>query len=757
VNASSLIKLLSNETNLEILSVLRSGSFNPRELARILGRDETDLSRRLRAMERAGLVEGRWVRIREKNVKVYSLKVDGIEIRFEPGEVLISTSKGDRYEVPLLESRLPPIDVFVGREKEIGLISSSDKSVIVIYGIAGIGKTTLAAKLFSDAFWYQMSEGDSLDYFAWQVGLFLNTLGYNALLEYLRAGSREERDIFELVLEGIEKSSAKIVIDDLHKCRDERILHLLAFLSERLGKGKLVITSREKPNLGIENVLYLHLAGLSPEDAYSLIKAKGIDVSSKEFAEIYHITLGHPLALTLFSEAYGANKEFTRESFFDFILSEVYGKLNEDERSLLQLMSLFDEPLEYEEIRALHGKNVFSTLYSLLNKGLIERRGDYYFLHDLIRGFLSEVREVDEVKVYSKYVEFLLGRNNARDFLKAFRYAVKLKDGETIKRLVELRLRKFKRVIQDFPDAYLNILSIIKDNPYAKEELGNIYFQKGFFEKALKLWLEVKDELGGIHKADVLSSLVDVYIELNRLDESEKYLEELEKMKESMNDEEVELWYFVELTKLNFYLGKPEEALKSALNELKVVRKLGRYPEFESLVLLHVGDIYVELERYRESLTYYSQALELARAYSLSFMEHLTLFELSKAYYLLGDYKKAVEHAVRGGDYFLRVRNYRRAVDALAYRCFSYIALGELERAQNDAREMIRIAQSTGYPLGWAGYIALAAIENLRGGNFKEYLNIGREKLKEYPRLYGAVLKELGRVFEVSKILPQEG
>ncbi|NJE10610.1 tetratricopeptide repeat protein [Thermococcus sp. MAR1] len=757
MNASSLIKLLSNETNLEILSVLRSGSFNPRELARILGRDETDVSRRLRAMERAGLVEGRWVRIRGKNVKVYSLKVDGIEIRFEPGEVLISTSKGDRYEVPLLESRHPLVDIFVGREKEIDLITSSEKSVIVIYGIAGIGKTALAAKLFSDAFWYQMSEGDSLDYFAWQVGLFLNSLGYDALLEYLRAGGREERDIFELLLDGVEKSSAKIVIDDLHKCRDERILHLLAFLSEKLDKGKLVVTSREKPNLGL-NALYIRLSGLSLKEAYSLIKAKGINVSSEEFAEIYQVTFGHPLALTLFSEAYDVGKEFKRESFFDFILSEVYEKLRENERLLLQIMSLFDEPLEYDEIRALYDKrNVFSVLHSLLNKGLIERRGNLYFVHDLIRGFLSEVREVDEAKLYSKYIGFLLEKNNARDFLKAFKYAVKLKDDEIIKRLVELRLRKFKRIIQDFPDAYLNVLSTIKDNPYVKEELANIYFQKGFFEKALRLWLEIKDELEGIHKADVLSSLVDVYTELNKLDESKKYLKELEKMKESMNDAEVDFWYFVELTKLNFYLGKPEEALKSAFNELKVVRKLGAFPEFESLVLLHMGDIHVELERYRESLKYYSQALELARAYSLSFMEHLTLFELSKAYYLLGDYKKAVEHAAGAGDYFLRVRNYRRAVDALAYRCFSYIALGELERAQNDAREMIRIAQSTGYPLGWAGYIALAAVENLRGGNFKEYLNIGREKLKEYPRLYGAVLKELERVFEVSKILPQEG
>ncbi|ALM75899.1 tetratricopeptide repeat protein [Thermococcus barophilus] len=650
-----------------------------------------------------------------------------------------------------MESRHPLVDIFVGREKEIDLITSSEKSVIVIYGIAGIGKTALAAKLFGDAFWYQMSEGDSLDYFAWQVGLFLNTLGYDALLEYLRAGGREERDIFELILDGVEKSSAKIVIDDLHKCRDERILHLLAFLSEKLDKGKLVVTSREKPNLGL-NALYLRLSGLSLEEAYSLVEAKGVNISLEEFVKVYQMTLGHPLALNLFSETYVERREFERENLFDFLVNEIYEKLKTDERFLLQFMSLFDEPLEYDEIKELCGKNVFSVLYSLLNKGLIERRGNLYFVHDLIRGFLSEVREVDEAKFYSKYIKFLLKKNNTRDFLKAFRYAVKLKDEKTIKRLVELRLRRFKRVVQDFSDSYLNVLSTIKDNPYTKEELASIYFQKGFFEKALKLWLEIKDELEGIHKADVLSSLVDVYIELNKSDESKKYFEELEKIREDMNDAEVDFWYFVELTKLNAYLGKLEDALESAFNELGALKRLNPYPELESLVLLHIGDIYIELERYRESLKYYSQALDLARAYSLSFMEHLSLSELSKAYYLVGNYKKAVEHATEAVDYFLKVRNYRRAVDALAYRCFSYIALGELEMAQKDAEEMIRIAQSTGYPLGWAGYIALAAVENLRGGNFKEYINIGRERLKGYPWLYEVVLEELSRIFDISSI-----
>ncbi|MBO8175472.1 MAG: tetratricopeptide repeat protein [Thermococcus sp.] len=749
-----LMKVLSNEVNLQILSILKSGSFNPRELARILQRDETDISRRLRMLERLGLVEGKWVRVRKKNIRVYSLKVGEVKISFEPGEVIIKTSEDKSYEVPLLESKIPKVETFFGRETEIKTLLSSKKPVIVIYGIAGIGKTALAAKVFEDAFWYQMSEVDSFDYFVWQIGLFLNTLDYSLLLEYLRSGGREERDIFELILEGVENTKAKIVVDDVHKCSDEKILKLLSFLALRIRKGRLVLISRERLHLGAsENILYFQLKGLSLKDAYTLLRAKGIYLDASDFVEVYSLTKGHPLALTLFAEAYKENQKIKTENFFNFLFSEVYQHLTPDEKLMVQIISLFDEPLEYDAIKAMYRKkNSFVVLYSLLNKGIVEKRGEVYFLHDLLKGFAREVREIDEREYYLRYLDYLLKKRTAKNFLTAFRYAVKLGDEEKIKSLVELRVRKFKRVVQDFPDAYMKILFQIKNNPYAKKELGHIYFQKGFFKKALKLWLEVKGDVDGIHKADVVSSLADVYMELNNFKEAEKYLKELESIAERSDDPEIKFWYYVELTKFYFFMEKLEDSLKSSFKELEIIREMEPYPELESLVLLHIGDIYTRIGKFEEGIKYYLQSLEIARAYNLTFMEHTSYMELTKGYYQLENYNKVVEYANRAVDYFLKVRNYRRAVDALSYRCVAHIGLRNLDSAESDAEEMIRIAQSTNYPLGWAGYIFLGAVKELNGEDGKEYFEIGKERLKEYTWLYDAVLEELGKVFDVSKI-----
>ncbi|WP_457753307.1 NB-ARC domain-containing protein [Thermococcus sp.] len=749
-----LMKVLSNEVNLQILSILKSGSFNPRELARILQRDETDVSRRLRMLERVGLVEGNWVRVKKKNIRIYSLKVGEVKISFEPGRIMIKTSEDRSYKISLLESKMPKVETFFGREAEINTLSSSKKPVIVIYGIAGIGKTALAARVFKDAFWYQMSEADSFDYFAWQIGLFLNTLDYPLLLEYLRGGGREERDIFELILEGLENTKAKIVIDDVHKCSDEKILKLLSFLALRIKKGRLILISREKLHFGTgENILYFQLKGLSLKDAYTLLRAKGLHLDAYDFAEIYNLTKGHPLALTLFAEAYRENQKVRTDNFFDFLFSEVYQQLSADEKLMLQIISLFDEPLEYEAIKTLYRKkNSFVILYSLLNKGIVEKRGEVYFLHDLLKGFAREVREIDEKEYYLGYLDYLLKRNTAKNFLAAFRYVIKLGDKEKIKYLIELRVKKFKRIVQDFPDAYMKTLLQIKENPYAKKELGHIYFQKGFFEKALKLWLEVRDDVDGIHRADVISFLADVYMELNNFKEAEKYLKELESIAENSDELEIKFWYYVELTKFYFYMGKPEGALRSAFEELKIVRKIGLYPEIESAVLLHIGDIHIEMEKDEEALKYYLQALNIAEAYSLAFMKNMAKMELTKMYFLLRDYERAVKYGKDAADYFIRVRNYRRATDVLSYRCLAYMALGKIDEAEKDAEEMIRIAQSTNYPLGWAGYIFLGAIKELKGESGKEYFELGKEKLRDYSWLYDAVLEELGKVFNVSKI-----
>ena len=87
--AESLAGLLSRRANIEILLVLSVRDSYPREISLITGRDETDVSRRLRRLERAGLVEGYWRRLAGRNVRVYRLRARAVSFRFEDGRVIV--------------------------------------------------------------------------------------------------------------------------------------------------------------------------------------------------------------------------------------------------------------------------------------------------------------------------------------------------------------------------------------------------------------------------------------------------------------------------------------------------------------------------------------------------------------------------------------------------------------------------------------------------------------------------------------------
>jgi len=744
---SKIFKALSNPINLKILTLLRSSSFHPRELARILNRDETDISRRLRQLERLGLIKGKWERVDGKNVRVYSLKVSEIRIFMHPTKLEVKVGENESYEAPIEWESSPRVEVFVGRKRELSIIRNA-KGVVVIYGITGIGKTSLAAKAFPNAYWYNVTGLEDFKYFAWQLGLFLSSIGFEDLLEYLRGGGNNENDIFKLITEGIEKTGAIIIIDDFHKFQDEKVNYLLSYLAPRIKKGKVIITTRIRPNLGNEGVTYVNLKGLNPEEAYSLAREKEKSMTPEEFAKLYKLTFGHPLMLNLILES-SEILATGKDTVFNFLFEEVYQMLNEEEKDLLSILSLFDEPIEYEGIKFLYDRNPFVPLYSLMKKGLIEKKGEKYFVHDMVREFVREVSNQEEKEVYLRHVNFLLKSKTPINFLRAFKYAIKVGSSELIRNLVELRVKEFYRIIVDFPRMYQRLLMEVEDNPYAKIEIAIIEVQRGLFEKAIKLLKEAEPYVDEFFKCEIYSWLADAYMELENLEKAERYLKKTKEIVEKINDMYAWFSYYAEKTKYEYYKENSREALKSALKELEIIRKIGD-PEKEGLVLLHVGDIYLHMGNYEKGISYYQEALKMAKAYGIKFLEHISYMELAKGYYQLKLYEKASEYSEKAANYFLMIRNYRRATDAMAYGSVSYIATKNLEKAEKFAKEMIRIAQSTDYPLAWAGYIFLAAVDFLKGDDWREDYNLGKAHLKEYPWLFEAVLDELKKVFDLS-------
>jgi len=236
-----LLDLLTNGVNTEILGLLRNESSYPRILAKILGKDETHISKRLRVLERAGIVKGEWRRTGRKNVRLYSLNADRIEIVFdldgckvhlgseEGGKMLIVTS--------LHDSRAPVPTKFVGRIEELQILESK-KNFFIIEGMAGIGKTSLASKFAEKTkeshhvFWHALKEVDSFGFLINKLAVFLSRFQCLDLFNYIKAGGTDDAAKMAMLLDGIDSKDYVVILDDYHRCQDEKIDILLGYLQK---------------------------------------------------------------------------------------------------------------------------------------------------------------------------------------------------------------------------------------------------------------------------------------------------------------------------------------------------------------------------------------------------------------------------------------------------------------------------------------------------------------------------------------------
>src|SRR6185503_18757919 len=137
------LKLIGNKVNIRIITLLRRQPTGPRDLSRYLNKKEGDIVRRLKAMEKHGLVKGSWGSRLGQNVKLYSLvthdisvtlRQDGLQIAFgkemKPGKNLesaVMSLRSNAYDEQ--EQQQPRVEFdMVGRASELKLVRESEKA-----------------------------------------------------------------------------------------------------------------------------------------------------------------------------------------------------------------------------------------------------------------------------------------------------------------------------------------------------------------------------------------------------------------------------------------------------------------------------------------------------------------------------------------------------------------------------------------------------------------------------------------------------
>ncbi len=307
--------------------------------------------------------------------------------------------KDDKRIVELIAGA-PVLKDFYGRDEELENIldglSRPSPPIIVISGIAGIGKSTLAAKALEGSkgkystLWFNFHPWQSIN----DLKMELNKMmpGRNIRGDGLYAVFNE---LFSHSLDPL------LIFDNCEKIsRDlESVFSILLELKKRGSIFGAIFIGRERMlfydvrDVINDLVTEVELGPLKEEDVQRI----NID------EEVYPRTGGHPLFMEL-------HKKFgeEREEVKSFLEREIYSKLTSDEKALMKRLSVLLDNADKDVVLR---QNDIDTLITLKTSHLVEETVDGKIsAYSMIKDFIYENLSMDErISLHA-----LIGRSMAK-------------------------------------------------------------------------------------------------------------------------------------------------------------------------------------------------------------------------------------------------------------------------------------------------------------------------------------------------------
>ncbi len=306
---------------------------------------------------------------------------------------------------------LPRLRHFYGREKELDNMANlieARATTLLIPGIAGIGKTTVASKLIErfmhrrNLLYHRCQDWEGSRSFFESVADWLANIGDSTFADYLAATPvPQPADAARLLVDALEGTPSLIVIDDFHKVADVTLHQTFQAMSlALLGSEEeiaLVLFSRSfKPVVPTKDAegriasLVLPLDGLDSDAGRKLLSSFE-ELADEQWLHIHGLSRGHPLVLELINR--GASAGAFHETLENYVTVEIFSKLSAEQKRVLSALAIYREPVELAAL-AEQGLDT-DELDALVEQGLARQADtETYDVHDLIREFL--LRSLDE-------------------------------------------------------------------------------------------------------------------------------------------------------------------------------------------------------------------------------------------------------------------------------------------------------------------------------------------------------------------------
>lgn len=268
---------------------------------------------------------------------------------------------------------LPPA-LFLGRTRDLAAARAilRDGRVLVVWGLGGIGKTSLLRSLVGErdrprTVEVRPSRGTGLRPIADSV----------ARVWGAAAASAGDDEASALVLVALaDARAATIVVEDAHWLDPGALRCLLTTFASFAQRGRLLMSSRARPDVPDLAERFLRLDALDAASVGALVRACRPDVSDEECARVVGLAGGSPWAARCMAtgQARGA--------------ARVSDDLDEVATRALAAMRWIDTPLSEDAVDRIAGRPGTGRL--LEARAFAERTGSRLRLHDVARDQLAE-------------------------------------------------------------------------------------------------------------------------------------------------------------------------------------------------------------------------------------------------------------------------------------------------------------------------------------------------------------------------------
>ena len=442
---------------------------------------------------------------------------------------------------------LPRLRHFYGREKELDNMCNlldARATTLMIPGIAGIGKTTMASKLIErfmhrrNLFYHRCQDWEGSRSFFESIADWLANIGDSTFADYIATTPvPKPADSARLLIDALGGAPSLIVIDDFHKISDTTLHQTfqaiaLGLLGSEEEIGLVMFSRSFKPVVPAKDAegriasLVLPLDGLDSDSGRKLLSSYE-DLGEEQWLYIHGISRGHPLVLELINR--GASAGAFHETLENYVTVEIFSKLSGEQKRLLSALSIYREPVP---LGALAEQDLDTDeLDSLVEQGLARQvENDIYDVHDLIREFL--LRSLDEkmkIDSHSKCAEWYSKAKQTPGFTIELIYhlinsnsneeAAKIivEDGRG---LVSLGHMELLGLIEN-----IELSEIILESKTSINQLqGEIMALLGRFEDAKEVFTEAQNgalKLKNVPvQAEVLSALADIALKQGNLEDA---------------------------------------------------------------------------------------------------------------------------------------------------------------------------------------------------------------------------------------------